>query len=126
MVATTRVARARDVELGEPRPHDGLVLGVHQGVRAGTDGDAVSLEGVQVGRRHVLVVEGHDRAAGGHRAQGGEVGVVADDVVGDHLGGRDALGLGEQPQRQAQRDRWLRHHPGELTATDHGKGGGAL
>ena len=53
-----------------------------------------------------------------------EVAVVADQLVGDHLRGRDALGLGEQPQREPERDRGLRHHPGQLAAADHGEGGG--
>ena len=44
-------------------------------------------------------------AAVGDLAQRVEVAVVADEVVGDHLGGGDALGLGEQAQREAERDR---------------------
>ena len=75
--------------------------------------------------RHVLVVEGHHRAAVDDGPQHVEVAVVADHVVGDHLRGGDALGLGEQPQRQGQGDGRLRHHPGELAAADHGQHGSA-
>ena len=57
------VARARHAELGEPGPHHGLVLGVHQRLRAGAHGDPVGRERVQVLGRHVLVVEGDHRAA---------------------------------------------------------------
>ena len=44
-----------------------------------------------------------------------EVGVVADLDVGDDLGRRSVGGLGEQPQRHAEPDRRLLHHPGQLT-----------
>ena len=57
-------------------------------------------------------------------AQRLEVAVVADQLVGDHLGGRDALGLGQQPQREAERGGGLGHHPGQLAAADDGEGRG--
>ena len=48
------------------------------------------------------------------------------DQVRDDLRGGDALGLGEQAERESHRDRGLRHHAGELSATDDGEGGGEL
>ena len=74
----------------------------------------------------MLVVEGDHAGALGDPAQRRQVGVVADELVGDDLGGGDALGLGEQAQREAQRDRGLGHHPGELAAADDGERGGAV
>ena len=50
----------------------------------------------------------------------GEVGVVADDVVGDHLGGRDTGRLGEESERDAQGRGRLGHHPCQLAAADDG------
>ena len=79
-------------------------------------------ERVQVVGGHVLVVEGDHLAAGGDRAQGGQVGVVAHHVVGDHLRRAHAGRLGEQPQRDAQRRGGFGHHPGQLAATDDGHG----
>ncbi len=99
---------------------------MHERLGPGPDRDAVGLEGVQVLGGHVLVVEGDDRAAGGDGAQRVEVAVVADQLVGDHLRRGDALGLGEQAQRQPQRDGGLRHHPGQLAAADDGEGGSAV
>ncbi len=91
---------------------------MHERVRAGPHGHAVRRQRAQVVGRHVLVVEGHHRGAGGHRAQRLEVAVVADDGVRDDLGRGDALGLGQQPQRHAERGGRLRQHPGELAAAD--------
>ncbi len=107
-----RVPRARGAELGQPRAHDSLVLRVHERAGTRTARHAGGLQLVQVLGRHVLVVERHDRAAVGDLPQRVEVGVVADHVVGDHLRRGDTLGLGQQPQRHAERDRGLRHHPG--------------
>ena len=120
------MARARDTERGEPGAHHGLVLGVDQRVGPGSHRHAVGDQRAQVLGGDVLVVEGDDAAAGGDAAQGLEVAVVADDVVGDHLRGRDALGLGQQPQRQPERGGGLGHHPGQLAAADDGEDGGAL
>ncbi|HET6165468.1 MAG TPA: ATP-grasp domain-containing protein, partial [Marmoricola sp.] len=72
-------------EATERISHDCLVLRVHEGVRPGADGDAVGLERVQVLGRHVLVVERDHLAAVGDQPERGEVGVVADLVVRDHL-----------------------------------------
>ncbi len=94
-----------------------------QRLRAGPDSEPGVLERVQVPGGHVLVVERDDRAPVGRLHEGVEVAVVADEMVGDDLRGGDAFGLGEQPQRQTERDRRLRHHPGQLTAADHGEGG---
>ena len=69
---------------------------------------------------HVLVVEGDHPAALDETLEGGQVGVVAHDVVGDDLGGGDAGCLGEQPQRDAQGSGGLGHHPGQLAAPDDG------
>ena len=114
-----RVARAGHPELGQPGAHHALVLRVHQ--RVGTRPHCqVGLQRVQVVGGHVLVVEGDHLAAGGDLAQGGQVGVVAHHVVGDHLRCAHARRLGEQPQRNAQRRCGFGHHPGELAATDHG------
>ncbi len=44
--------------------------------------------------------------------------MVTDELVDDDLGGRDALGLGEQAQRDAERGGRLGHHPRELPASD--------
>ena len=117
------VAGARHVELGEPATHHGLVLGVDERARPGSYGDPVGLERVQVRGRHVLVVERDHARALGDPAQRRQVGVVTDELVGDHLGGGDALGLGQQAQRQPQRDRGLGHHPGQLAAPDDGERG---
>jgi hypothetical protein len=81
------------------------------------------LEGVEVPGGHVFVVEGDDGAPVGHLHERVEVAVVADEMVGDDLRGGDAVGLGEQAQRQTERDGRLGHHPGQLTAADHGEGG---
>ncbi len=94
--------------------------------RPGTYGDAVRLERVEVVGRHVLVVEGDHGGTVGDLPERREVGVVADQLVGDDLGGGDALGLGEQAQREAERDRGLGHHPGQLPAPDDGERGSAV
>ena len=82
-----------------------------------------SAQRVQVLGRHVLVVERDDPCPAGDLAQHLEVAVVTDERVGDDLGRRDALGLGQQPQRDPQRRGRLGHHPRELPAADHGDGG---
>jgi hypothetical protein len=79
------------------------------------------LERPQVLRRDVLVVERDDRAARADGAQVVEVGVVADEVVGHHLGCGDVGALGQQPDPQAQRDGRDLHHAGELAAPDDGE-----
>ena len=104
--------------------HHALVLGVHERLRPRTYGDPVGRQRVQVLGRHVLVVEGDHLAALGDRAQVGEVGVVADELVGDDLRGRDAVRLRQQAQGDPHRRRGLGEHPGQLAATDDGDGGG--
>ena len=47
-----------------------------------------------------------------------EVGVVADGDVGDDLRGRRVCRLGEQAQRDAEGDRGLLEHPGQLARAD--------
>ena len=121
--ADHRVAGTRNTERGEAGAHDGLVLGVHQRLGTGTHSE-LGLQRVEVVGRHVLVVEGHHRAALGHRAQRLQVAVVADCVVGDHLGRAHALGLGEEPERDAERRGRLGEHPGQLPAPDHRDRGG--
>ena len=115
------VARTRDAELAEPDAHGALVLGEQQGVRAGSAGVPLGLERPQVLGRHVLVVERDDRDVGDDGPQVVEVGVVADPVVGDDLGGRDVGALGEQPDADAEADGGLLHHAGELAAADDGQ-----
>ena len=73
---------------------------MHQRVRAGADGDAVRLQRAQVLGRYVLVIEGDHVAALGELAQRVEVAIVADDVVGDDLGGRDVVGLDQDTEVQ--------------------------
>ena len=73
--------------------------------------------------RHVLVVEGHHLRAARDLPEHLEVAIVAHDAVGYHLRRRDALGFGEQSQRDAQGRRRLGHHPRELAAADHGDDG---
>ena len=93
---------------------------MHQRLGPGPHRDARLGERVQVLGRHVLVVEGDHLRAVGDLPQHLEVGVVADQRVRDDLGGRDPLGLGQQPQRDPERGGRLRQHPGQLSAADHG------
>lgn len=113
------VARARDAERVEPRPHHALVLGVHQRLGAGADGDAVRLQGPQVLGGHVLVVEGDHVAAAREVAQSVQVAVVADDDVTHHLGRGILRGVTEELEPDAERDASLVRHTSELTAADH-------
>ena len=85
----------------------------------GADRDALVLERLEQQRRHVLVVEGHDVAAAGELAQVVEVVVPAEAHVAHGL--RRALldRGGQHPQADAEGDRRLLHHAGELTAADH-------
>ena len=91
----------------------------------GRDPVAGPLEGVQVLGRHVLVVEGHDRAPSARRSQRGQVAVVADPDVGGDERGRLVGSGGQHAQRLAERDRRLVGHPGQLPAADHGDDGQA-
>ena len=117
------VPRARHAQRAEPLAHHRLVLGVDERLRARPYGDAGVGQRVQVLGRHVLVVEGDDLGPAGDLAQHLEVSVVADDRVGDDLRRRDALRLGQQPQRDPERRGRLGQHPRELPATDDGDGG---
>jgi len=112
-------------DCAEPLAHHGLVLRMDQRAGPGAAGDASGRERLEVLGRHVLVVEGDDLAAPGDGGERVEVAIVADLVVGDHLGGRDALRLGQQSQRDAEGRGGLRHHPRQLSAPDHGDGRGA-
>jgi hypothetical protein len=76
--------RDRDAEGAEPFPHGTFVLRVPQRVGAGMDDDALGGQRPDVLARYVLVVEGDHVAAFGEAQQGVEVGVVADDGVGDN------------------------------------------
>ncbi len=111
------VAGAGHPEGAEPLAHDRLVLGVHQRIGPGPDRQR-PLQRAQVLGRHVLVVEGDDGAALDDPLQRGQVAVVADLVVGHHLGRAHAVGLGQQPQTDPHRGGRLREHPGQLAATD--------
>jgi hypothetical protein len=98
---------------------------VHERLWSGPAGHAGGRQRLEVLGRHVLVVEGDDLAAAGDPGQRVEVAVVADLVVRDDLGRRDAFGLRQQPQRDAEGRRGLGHHPRQLPAADHGDGRGA-
>ena len=111
--------RHRHAELGQPGPHEHLVLRVLQRVGPRIDGVALGDQGADVLARHVLVVEGDDVAAVREPAQGVQVGVVADHHVGSDQGGAVVGGHRQHPQGLAERDRGLVRHPGELTAADH-------
>ena len=54
---------------GQPSAHHELVLGVQERVRPGVHGDALGDQRPQVLLRHLLVVEGHGRAAARERPQ---------------------------------------------------------
>ena len=61
--------RHRHAELGESVPHQGLVLGVLQGVGAGVHGVPLGGEGADVLAGDVLVIEGDDVTAAGEGPQ---------------------------------------------------------
>ena len=82
----------------------------------GADGGAGVLQPAQQVGGHVLVVEGHRVDAPGERAQRRGVGVVAHVGARHDLGGRGALGLGQQAHAQPEGRRRLVHHAGELPA----------
>ena len=66
----------------EPISHDRLVLSMHQRCRPGPNRNTGRLEITKQAGGYVLVVKGHDIAAGGEAAYGRRVGVIADrDVV---------------------------------------------
>ena len=107
--------------------HHALVLGVHERLRARAGRRCPASSSAcrcSVGTCSWSKVT--TRAAVGDRAQRVEVAVVADDVVGDHLGGGDALA----PRRAAAAGcpraiGGLGHHPGQLAAADDGERWGA-
>jgi len=112
------VAGRRRAELGEPLPHGSLVLGEQQGMRTWPTGVPLGAQRRQVLGRHMLVVEGDDRAVARHSPQVVEVAVIADDRVADDLGSRDVRSFDQHPQGDAERDRGRLHHAGELTTAD--------
>ena len=118
-VGDDAVAGAGHADLVEPRPHHALVLGVHERVGAGADGDAVRLQGPQMLGRDVLVIEGDHVAAARERTQRVQVAIVADDDIADHLGRRVLRGVTEELEPDAEGDARLVGHTGELTAADH-------
>ncbi len=128
-------ARAGQPERGEPAPHDDLVLGLHQRVRAGTHRRAVVDEVLQQRVRHVLVLEREHRGrdatvvGGDERADRRVVARHADRRVRDHLRGRRRRVLDQHPQAHPQLGGGGGHHAGELTPSDDGDdrgcGGGA-
>ena len=120
------MTRLRDPEPVDRGPHHQLVLGVDQRLRPGAYGDPVGGEAAQVVGGDVLVVEGDHAAAVDDPAQGGQVGVVTHDVVGDDLVGRHARRLGQEPQGDAHRRGRFGHHPGQLAATDDSDRGRSL
>lgn len=67
------------------RPHHPLVLGVHQSIGTGPDGDAVGLQCPQVLGGDVLMIEGDHIAATGEGTQRVQIAVVANDDITDHL-----------------------------------------
>lgn len=86
------VARAGRAQLGEPGAHHPLVLGVDERVGTRAYGDAVRLQRAQMLDRHVLVVERDHVTPSREVTQRGQVVVVADDHIADHLG-RGVLGV---------------------------------
>ena len=114
--AVAGAGRADLVELGAHHP---LVLGVHQRVGPGADGDAVRLQGPQVLGRDVLVIEGDHVAAAREGTQRVQVAIVADDDLADHLGRRVLRSVTEELESDAEGDARLVGHTGELTAADH-------
>ena len=89
-----------------------------QGGAGRVDGDAVGLERLEDGRRHVLVVEGDDVAVLGEGAHRLEVGVLADGRARHDEGGGGGVALGEHRQLDAELDGRALHHAGELSAAD--------
>jgi hypothetical protein len=114
-----------DAERREPLAHHELVLRVPQRRRARVHLVAVVLERLDERAGHVLVVEGDDLAPAGERAQVVQRGVLADDDAVGHQRGAVVRGVGQHPQRQAERDRGLVGHPRQLAAADHAHHGQA-
>ena len=88
--------------------------------RPGAHGDALGAERCEVLERHVLVVEGHDVAAGCERPQV----VVASGSrrrrsPGATRAAESSAVSASTRSRTPQRDRGLLGHPGELPAADH-------
>ena len=91
-VAHDAVPWAGHADRVEPGAHHALVLGVHERVRAGADGDAVRLQGPQVLGGHMFVIEGDHIAAPREVAQRVEVAVVADDDIARRPAPRNPVG----------------------------------
>ncbi len=118
-VAHDAMARARHADLVELRSHHALVLGVHERVGAGADGDAVRLQGPQMLGRDVLVIESDHIAPACEGAQRLQVAVVADDDIADDLRRGILRGVTEELESDAERDARLVCHTGELAPADH-------
>lgn len=110
---------AGHADLVELRAHHALVLGVHERVGAGADGDAVRLQGTQVLGGYVFVIEGDHITAPREVTQRVEVAVVADDDIADHLRRGILRGVTEELEFDAERDARLVCHTSELTPADH-------
>ena len=115
--------RDGNIELGEPDPHQGLVLGELQRVSAGIHGITVRREGADVLARNVFVVEGDNVTAVGKRPQGSEIGVLPDHHIGSDEGRAVLGGNREHAQRLTEGDAGLVRHPRQLAAADHSDAG---
>ena len=113
--------RQRGADAGQRLAHHDLVLGVDQRVRARAAPPCPSAARAcrwSVGTCSWSKVTTWQPSTS--VLERGEVGVVAHDVVGDHLGRGDAGRLGQEAQRDPQRGGRLGHHPGQLSASDDG------
>lgn len=113
------VARTGSTDLRESRAHHTLVLGVHQSVGSGAHGDAVRLQGPQVLRGHVLVIEGDHVTAPREVTQRVQVAIVAYDDFADHLRRGILRSVTEELELDAERDARLVCHTSELPPADH-------
>ena len=81
--------------------------------------DAGALQGTQVFRGDVLMVERQDVQAAGKLKEVVQVGVITDRGVGHGRDGRDVLTFGKDAELEAQGSGRRGHHSGELAAANH-------
>jgi len=114
-----RVGRYRQAQLGEPGPHQRLVLRELERIRSGMDRMTIGDEGADVLAGHVLVIEGDDVTALGEAAQRGKIGVLADHHIWGDERGAVVGGDRQHAQGLAECDAGLVRHPRQLPAADH-------